>query len=157
MRARSIHRRKRRGTTAVEAAFVLPVFIVFLWGILEIGHGVMINNMLRGGCRNAARFGSAEDVTTSDVDARLRQYMESSLNTDALAVSVKDASVFDTNGPYPETAEEWDDLADIEVDDADSRQLFVVRATVPFNDIAFIPLPFTRGITLGSHSMMRHE
>ncbi len=157
MRALRNPRSKRRGTTAVEVAVVLPIFFTFLWGLLEIGHGMWVQNMIKGACRSAARHGSAEDVTTEDVEDHIVQYLSSSLNTEALTISVKDARVFDTEGPYPETSDEWGDLADVEVSLSGTGDLFVVRTSVSFNAIAFMPLPFTNGVTLEGHSITRHE
>ena len=154
---RSKRKQSRRGTTAVEVAVILPVFFVFLWGVFEIAHAIMIGNLIRGACRDAARYGTVQEVTTSQVEQALRDYLDGAINTSHVTISVKDASVFDTGGSVPETGSEWDALPNIELADAETRQLFSVRATIPFNSIAFLPLDFTDSIFFDAHAVMRHE
>src|SRR4051794_17323667 len=38
--------RTRRGTHAVEFAVALPVFLIFLWGMIDVGRGFMISSIL---------------------------------------------------------------------------------------------------------------
>ncbi len=57
--------RSRRGTTVVETALVLPVFLLFVLGLIELGHAQMVKNVLRCACREAARMGSTEGHTTA--------------------------------------------------------------------------------------------
>jgi hypothetical protein len=49
--------RSRRGTTAVETALVLPAFLLFMLGLIELAHAQMVKNILRTACRLAARIG----------------------------------------------------------------------------------------------------
>lgn len=81
-RKRSSHR--RRGASVVEAAFVLPLVIMFLLGILEYGRYVMTLQVLTNAAREGAHYALAhtEPVTiqgvtygnaTSDVVAVVNQ------------------------------------------------------------------------------------
>ena len=63
-------REARRGTTVVETALVLPVFLLFVLGLIELGHAMMVSNVLRSACRQAARIGSTEGNTTAEVRSR---------------------------------------------------------------------------------------
>ena len=147
----------RRGTTTVEAAVVLPVFFVFVLGIIEFGHAQLVNNMLSSACRNAARLGAVEGTTTGQVVSAVEQSLGSAINAEAVSIFVKDASVYDSGGTPPTSGAELEALADLEVADAEPRQMFLVRATVPYNDIAVVPMPFLDGVTLQSQAFMRHE
>lgn len=157
--SRRIHRAgtRRRGTTLVEFAMVLPVFFTFVFGIVEYGRLQLVSNMLKTACRNGARLGSTEDVTTAEATARVRAILAAALDTNDLTVIVKDAGVFDTSGPYPESAAEYTALSDAELDDVDPRQLFLVRASVAYNDIALIPFSVLDGVQLSGQALMRHE
>lgn len=147
----------RRGTTTVEAAFVLPVFFLFVFAIIEFGHAQLVHNLMNSACRNAARLGAVEGTTTSQVLDRVSQTMASAIPTAAVDVYVKDASVFDSSGAPPTSGEGVESLSDVEVADAEPRQLFVVRATVAYNEVALIPVPFMNNVQLQSQAFMRHE
>ncbi len=148
--------RNRRGTSIVETAVVLPVFLLFLLAIFEFSHAQLINNLLASGCRNAARLGSVDGTTTADVTAHIEQVLGSAVPPDALTTFVKDASSVDT-GANPDTAAAVEALPNIELSEAESRQLFVVRASVPYNSIAIVPNPFLNSVTLDAQAFIRHE
>ena len=149
--------KSRRGTTTVEAAIVLPVFITFVFAIVEFGHTQMVNNLLNSACRNAARLGAVEGTTTADVENKVREILGSGVNAAAVDIFVKDASAGDGAGGLPETGQGIESLSDLEVADAEPRQLFVVRATVPYNNVALLPNSLMKNVTLQSQSFMRHE
>ena len=148
---------KRRGTTLVEMAVVLPVFFAFVFGIIEFGRLQLVSNMLTTACRNGARLGAAENVTTAMAKARVQEIMSAILDTNDLTILVKDAGVFDTAGPYPNLAADYASLVDAELEDLETRQCFLVRATVAYNDIALIPFPILDGVQLSGQALMRHE
>jgi Flp pilus assembly protein TadG len=147
----------RRGVTMVEFAMVLPVFFTFVFGIVEFGRLQLVSNMLTTACRNGARLGSTEDVTTAETTARVEEVLSAVLDTADLSVIVKDAGVFDTSGPYPNSAAGFNSLSDIELNDAEPRQCFLVRASVAYNDVALIPFSVLDGVQLSGQALMRHE
>lgn len=148
---------QRRGTTAVEAAIILPIFFIFLISLFEYGRMVMMDNALDAACRQAARYGATEGVSTNDAITRVQDILDSTMDTEQLAVVVKDASVFDSGGDIPLDSEEINDMSSLELNSAESRQLFCVHASVAYNNVAMLPLPFTYGVTLSGTSYMRHE
>jgi len=165
MNATPVFRRssRRRGTTVVETAFVLPVFLMFVFVLVEFGHAQMIKNMLRGACREAARLGCTEGSATADIEARVRQILGGAVTPGKVQVFVKNASAFDSGGSPPQTASELAALPDLEVADAEQGDLFLVRATVNYNDVAVIPLSvpivgnFLDNIVLDGQAFVRHE
>jgi Flp pilus assembly protein TadG len=48
--------RQRRGGAAVEAAIVLPIIFIFLFGIFEYGRYVMMRQILTNAAREGARY-----------------------------------------------------------------------------------------------------
>jgi Flp pilus assembly protein TadG len=146
----------RRGTTTVETAVVLPVFILLVFAIFEFGHAQLINNMLSSACRNAARVGAVEGSTTAQVETRVEQTLGTVVPVGCVSIFVKDASSFDGGGNTPAGAE-LEALPDVELADTEPRTLFVVRASVPYNDVAIVPMPFLSSVVLDAQAFMRHE
>ena len=150
-------RRGRSGTTLVETAFVLPVFLVFVLSLVEFAHALMVNNVLRSATRQGARLGATEGRSTSDVTDAVRTILAGAIDADAAEILVKNASVFDEGGSVPESGEDLEDLPGIELNDAEPRQLFMVRARVAYNDVALVPMQFMEDVVLEGQSFMRHE
>lgn len=147
----------RNGTTVVETAFVLPVFLFFVLALIEFGHAQMVNNTLRSACRAGARLGSTEGRSTAEVKQHVRNVLGSAIDVNAVQVFVKNGQDFDDGGSVPESGEGFESKPDIELDGAEPRQLFFIRAKVDYNDIALVPMPFMDGVTLQGQAFMRHE
>jgi len=69
--------RHRPAATIVEAAFVLSICLLFLFGILEYGRFVMTLQVMENAAREGARFAvvNTNEATTADVVARVNQKM----------------------------------------------------------------------------------
>lgn len=67
----------RRGTAAVEFALVAPVFFLLVFGLIELGRMVMVQqaltNAAREGCRTATL---ATTLSGSEVEAAVRNYLK---------------------------------------------------------------------------------
>jgi TadE-like protein len=151
-----------RGTTVVETALVLPVFLMFVLGLIELGHAQMVKNVLRSSCRQAARMGSTEGNSTADIEQRVRTTMGSACDVSAVQVYVRDASSFDDDESPATDGASLEALPGIELADAAPRQLFMVRAKVHYNDVAIVPnVPFLghylHDVVLEGQAFMRHE
>ncbi len=149
--------RDRRGTTVVETAFVLPIFLLFVLSLVEFGHALMVKNVLRSACRTGARLGSTDGQSTANVQSLVAKVLGGAINPDVVTVLVKDAQVFDQGGSLPTTGKQLEGLPNIEVADCESRQMFMVRARVAYNDIALVPMPFMQNVVLEGQSFIRHE
>lgn len=149
------NRKSRQGTTTVETAMVLPVFLLLLFAIFEFGHAQLINNVLNSACRNAARIGAVEGSTTAQVRAKVEAMIGTVVPTGTVEIFVKDASSFD--GGATATGPELEELPGIELRDAESRTLFVVRAKVPYSSVAIVPMPFLKHVQIDAQAFMRHE
>ena len=148
---------RREGTTLVEVAVVLPVFLVFLFGLWAYGHAQMVSNMLKGATRTAARMGATEGVTSAQAKARVTQVMASAIDASKITIVIKDASTYDNGGSVPTSGSAMSSLPDLELSTAKSRQLFMVRATVNYNTVAILPTPWFDSVQLSGTSFMRHE
>ena len=163
MNRRFIHQRpeQRRGTTVVETALVLPVFLLFVLALIELGHAQLVKHVLRSACRQAARIGTTEGRTTADVQSRVLATMSSIVNQSDVEVFVKDAGTYDSGG-QPDSGAELEALPNIELANAEPLQLFMVRAKINYNDIAIVPnIPylgsFLEDVVLEGQAFMRHE
>lgn len=141
----------------VEAAFVLPVLFFLVFAIIEFGHAQMVANLMQSAARSGARLGSTEGISSAQVNQRVIDTIGSAVDTSSLNIFVNDASSMDNPTAGEQTVEQIESMPALEVQDAEPRQLFVVRATIPYNDIALVPMPFMNGVILGGQSFMRHE
>jgi Flp pilus assembly protein TadG len=71
---------RRRGAVAVEAAVVLPMALIFLFGTWEVGRIVQVNQLLYNAAREGARLAAGgsnagTQVTLSMVQQAVRDYM----------------------------------------------------------------------------------
>jgi hypothetical protein len=156
------HRDDRRGTTVVETALVLPVFLLFVLGLIELGHAQLVKHVLRASCRQAARIGTTEGKTTAQVRARVLQTLQTVVDVADVEVFVKDASPYDSGGTASDDGSELESLSDIELSEAEPRQLFMVRAKIRYEDVAIVPnIPylgnFLDDVVLEGQAFMRHE
>lgn len=148
--------RKRRGATVVEIAVVLPVFGIFMAGLMEVGHAYMVAQVLNSAAKQSARMGAVEGTTTADVMTKAESIFSGAFDPVRATVQVKDGSAFDTPG-FDATSVSYTSLPDIEVADADPQQLFIVRLEVNYDDVALLPPFWIRNVTLSGQSVMRHE
>lgn len=147
---------RRGGATLVETAVVMPVFLIFVWAIIEFGHAFMVVNLLNAAAKRASREGVVDDVTTAQVIARVNEIVGSAISTDSLTVLVKNGNAFDDPDVDP-TGINYSALPNIELADAEPRQLFIVYVEVPYSQVAIMPPKWVTGVTLRGQSAQRHE
>jgi Flp pilus assembly protein TadG len=73
---------KRRGIVAVEAAVVLPLLIILMLGVWEVGRMVQVNQILINGAREGARLAAGgyvngTPVTSAMVTQAVQDYLAS--------------------------------------------------------------------------------
>ena len=155
---RKFRQRNRLGSVLVETAVVLPVFFTFIFAFIEFGHCFMTIHSLNSASRRAARLGVGEDVTTQQVTDLAYAILDSAINADAqgVAISVKDASVFDDPNVDPSNID-YDSLPDVEVSSLESRSLFMVRVEVPYNEVGILGPRWVTALELHGQAVMRKE
>ena len=127
-----ICRKYRRGAAVVEFAFVAPLFVMLVFGMVEFGRLVMVQQLLTNASREGARLGVLSDTTSTDVQTKVVSYLSSS----SITIATSDVSV-----SYP-----------------DSGEAVAVTVSVPFNQVSWLPSPmFLGGYTLSAGSTMRRE
>lgn len=128
---------------------------------MTVGHYRMSADLLKGACRDAARYGAMQDVTTAMARERFRQRVAAGMNVNLVTLSIKDLGAIDANGgAMPKSTSDFNSLPDIELANAPSRRLFAVRAEVNYNKIAVIPvnwIPWAKNMSVTAQVFTRHE
>jgi Flp pilus assembly protein TadG len=127
--------RKKRGAAVVEFAVVAPLFILLVFGMIEFGRMVMVQQILTNATREGARQAVLDGSTKADVEEVVNAYLSStSINSATITVSPD----------LPTTAAAGDPV--------------VVTVSVPFSQVSWLPSPIYLGsTTLTSTSVMRRE
>ena len=127
--------RDRRGQSVVEFALVLPMLLLVLFGITELGRAVMTKNVLTSAAREGARLAIVTEPNMDAVDARVRDVCK------AAGITEPNVTI---NGP-------------------DAAGMITVRVTSVFTVIPGAGIfnlnggSFPGEFTIGSTSVMRHE
>src|SRR5437879_4600036 len=67
--------RQRRAAALVETAIVLPLLLLLILGIIELGRAVMVKEILVNGAREGARAAVLASATDSGVNSVVDEYM----------------------------------------------------------------------------------
>jgi Flp pilus assembly protein TadG len=130
-----LFRRKRRATAAVEFAVVAPVFLLLVFGMIEYGRMVMVEQIITNASREGARAAVLDGATTANVQEAVNSYLASG--------SITGATV--TVSPNPPTSAEYGDPV-------------TVTVSVPFSQVSWLPSPMYLGATtLTQATVMRRE
>ena len=118
MKSAAKFRRRRHGTSAVEFAVVAPVFFMVIFGIIEFGRMVMVQQMVTSASREGARRAILDGATTDDVTDVVDDYLASGGVSEAtVTVSATPSSV-------------------------SFGQPISVTVSIPFGDVSWLPAPF---------------
>jgi Flp pilus assembly protein TadG len=128
-------RRNRRGAAVVEFAVVSPVFFLLVFGMIEYGRMVMVQQLLTNAAREGARVGVLDNSTSSDVTTAVNSYLT--------AARINNATI--TCNPTSPSS-------------AGYGQPVTVTVSVPFSQVSWLPSPmFLGGTTMTAQSAMRRE
>jgi len=70
-------RKKRLGAAAVEFAVVAPIFFLMIFGMIEFGRMIMVQQLLTNASREGARLAVLDGSTMADVRTSVKNYLES--------------------------------------------------------------------------------
>jgi Flp pilus assembly protein TadG len=135
----SARRSKRRGASAVEFAVVAPVFFLLVFGMIEYGRLVMVQQILTNAAREGARRAILQDATSSAVITTVRNYLTNA------SINGNNPNLTITVTPAPEQAQPSDET-------------ITVAIRLPYRDVSWLPSPFFLGSTyMNAKSAMRRE
>ncbi|MDZ7615745.1 MAG: TadE/TadG family type IV pilus assembly protein [Patescibacteria group bacterium] len=129
----------RRGAAAVEFAVIAPVFFLLVFGMIEFGRMIMVQQIITNAAREGARIAVLDGATThgsGGVANTVDEYLE--------GAGIRGATV--TVIPDPPDSAGWGEPV-------------TVTVSIPFSQVSWLPTPmFVGGDTeLSSKSTMRRE
>jgi Flp pilus assembly protein TadG len=126
----------RGGAAVVEFALVAPIFFMMIFGMIEFGRMVMVQQVITNGSREGARLAVLDGTTGAEVLTAVDTYLENA------RVSGATVSVIPSE---PSSAGYGDPVT--------------VTVTIPFSQVSWLPSPmFIGGDTaLTATSVMRRE
>jgi Flp pilus assembly protein TadG len=130
-------RKNRRGAAVVEFAIVAPVFFILVFGMIEYGRMVMVQQILTNASREGARYAVILDSNdTTAVQEKVTDYLVS-------------ASI---NGS-PNVTVDWP------AGGSGSNQPVTVSVSIPFGQVSWLPSPMfvSSTLPLTATSVMRKE
>ena len=131
-------RKYRRGAAAVEFAIVAPLFVTLVFGMIEFGRVVMVQQLLTNATREGARVGVLSDSTSTDAKNKVVSYLASG------KITIATSAVTATYASDPSLT--------------DSGEAVTVSVSVHFSQVSWLPSPiFLSGYTLSASSTMRRE
>lgn len=134
-RIRKIGRCRNRGAAVVEFAVTAPVLFIILFGMIEMGRGLMVKQLLSNAARDGARSAILEGSTAEEVQQTVLSYLGGS--------KIEGAQV--TVTPSPLTLAQGGDPVTVSV-------------SVPFSEVSWLPTPkYLAGVSLEETVIMRRE
>ena len=119
----------------MEFAVIAPLFFLLVFGMIEFGRMVMVQQIITNASREGARMAVLDGAVTADVVSSVQSYLTGS--------TVEGASV--TVDPDPPTT-------------ATYGQPVTVTVSIPFTDVSWLPAPwFLAENTLTATTVMRRE
>jgi Flp pilus assembly protein TadG len=86
-------RERRRGAILLEAAIVLPLMLLLVFGLVEFGYFFHVKHTMAGAARNGARAAIRPTATNADVTTAVQQMMTAGgISTDKYTVAIEDTS-----------------------------------------------------------------
>lgn len=131
----------RRGAAAVEFALVAPLFFLLIFGMIEFGRMIMVQQVITNASREGARAAVLDGSTHSEVQQTIDDYLSSA--------SISGATV---------------QIVPYEPSTAGYGEPVTVTVQVPFSQVSWLPGPMLtmflgrdKNINLTATTVMRRE
>jgi len=134
--------RRWSGTAAVEMAMVLPVFVIAMLGIIELGRAIMVSQLLENASREGARMAILDNTTNAQVTTAAQTFMQNAANIAPSKVTVTINVAGSNSAP---------------LSSANPGDLVTVTVSTPFASVSWLPPNYLSGATLSAIAAMRHE
>jgi Flp pilus assembly protein TadG len=130
----------RRAIAAVELAVAFPILLVFLFGILEVGRLVEMNQILYNAAREGGRQASDNARSYDDVNTAVTNYLSNAgiTNLSGLQVQVTNVTTSDS-GPGTHGA----GIADYDPSSASSLDRLRITVSLPFKNVRWLAFNLT--------------
>lgn len=156
--------RSRMGIAMTEFAICAMPFFLMVFGIMEFGRLFMVIQSLNAAARIGAREGVLDGVNSAAVETAAKNFLKSA-NLDTKArVIILNGQGFDDSPTSPPSLSTMvtaykatNPPVNYEVDDAQPRQLFIVRVEADFGDVALSKPWWVPNVPVYGQAVMRHE
>ena len=148
---------RRRGVAAVEFAFCLPLLLLLLVGIWELGRIIHVQILLNNAARDGARLAAQANIVNStgaytqikfntgtpNIDGAIRAYLQAAgiTNLNGLVIEFQFMEAA-TSGGSPPTATNADPYTGVK------NQRFRVRIRIPYDNVRWTTLTLINPQTL---------
>ncbi len=123
----------KRGAAAVELALIIPLLLIILFGMIELGWGLYVKAVVTNAAREGARFAVTPPATADEVKDRVSTYLGSFLP----AEYVEEPQVNPSNlGPSPYTPPSGGEV-----------EVTAIYSYAPLTGMLFLPSGWTWTIT----------
>jgi Flp pilus assembly protein TadG len=149
--------RRRRGVAAVEFAFVVPLLLLLLVGIWELGRIINVQIILNNAARDAARLGAQANLVntfgnytqisygtgTPNIQGDVQAYLQAAgiTNLSGLVIEFQFMQPATVGGTMP-TATNADPYTGVK------NQPFRVRVSIPYDNVRWTSLSLINPTTL---------
>lgn len=138
---------QRRGAAAVETAFVLPIFLLFVFAIMEFGQAYLGQHLLSNAARLGARRAMLDTSTNAAVEQVVKDFCVESLGITADQVNV--VIELETAAGSPVTG---NSLAN-----AGAGDRCTITVGVSYDEISLFPASYLNGRQLTRSYTLEHE
>ena len=126
--------RYRRGAAAVEFAVVAPVFFLMIFGMIEFGRMIMVQQVLTNASREGARLAVLDGTASSDVKTAVAKYLTGARIYDNVTTALSSATIRVYVGV-------GDTYVLAEPSTAGYGAPVTVTVEVPFSQVSWLPSP----------------
>jgi Flp pilus assembly protein TadG len=131
-------RRNRQGAAAVEFALVAPLFFLMVFGMIEFGRAIMVQQILTNASREGARLAvlDSPNPTAGQVQSTVTSYLQNAgISGATVTISPTEPTTAGYGAPV------------------------TVTVQIPFASVSWLPTPMFLGTNtkLGASTVMRRE
>ncbi|MBI83496.1 MAG: pilus assembly protein TadE [Planctomycetaceae bacterium] len=129
------YRKQRRGSAAVEFALVAPLFFILVFGMIEIGRMVMVQQVITNASREGARLAVLDTATVGEIKSTVEDFLACGMISGAAVIV----------SPDPPS-------------DAAHGEPVTVTVEIAFDKVSWLPSPvFLGDVNLSASTAMRRE
>ena len=130
-----LYRKQRRAAAVVEFAIVAPLFFLLVFGMIEYGRMVMVQQIITNASREGARQAVLDGATATEVDNAVTDFLEES------SIAGGEVTIVPAD---PTTASYGDPIT--------------VTVSIAFSEVSWLPSPmYLGGQELTASTAMRRE
>jgi Flp pilus assembly protein TadG len=114
---------QRRGVAAVEMAFVFPIFMLLVLGVIEFGRYMMVGQLVTNAAREGSRLAIRGTFTEAEVKQDILDFITAAVGVEASKVAVNVSS--ESGDP---------------IQSAESKDPITVSVAIRFVDVTYLPI-----------------